>query len=136
MGLKSGRLVVIFVIALAFTITAGYSQASDIGNLRDRAEAGDARSQRELGNSYLIGVGVPKDESQAAIWYRKAAEHGDAEAQFLLAMLYEQGRGVPKDAGQAAVWYQKSAAKGNTFAKQKVSELQQVQQAPASKGIK
>jgi outer membrane protein OmpA-like peptidoglycan-associated protein len=46
--------------------------------LRAKAEAGDARSQVELGLRYIDGVGVRKDFTQAAEWFRKAAMQGDA----------------------------------------------------------
>ena len=42
--------------------------------LTKAAEQGDAEAQRELGNCYDKGYGVPKDEKKAAYWYNKAAE--------------------------------------------------------------
>ena len=41
--------------------------------------------------------GLPRDDKQAAEWYRKAAEQGVAEAQVNLGNLYLAGRGVPRD---------------------------------------
>ncbi|MBQ7249238.1 MAG: sel1 repeat family protein, partial [Deltaproteobacteria bacterium] len=61
---------------------------------------------------------VPKDESQAVEWYRKAAEQGMAVAQYNLGLMYDHGRGVPKDEGQAMEWYRKAAEQGHAEAQQ------------------
>jgi TPR repeat protein len=42
-----------------------------------------------------------------------------------LGVLYQEGQGVAQDYAQARLWYQKAADKGNTYAKQKLSDLQQ-----------
>jgi TPR repeat protein len=54
---------------------------------------------------YEAGRGLPKDDREAFIWYRKAAEGGDATGQFLLGRMHQKGRGVPMDAAEAALWY-------------------------------
>jgi Sel1 repeat len=53
------------------------------------------------------GRGVPRDETEAvtwlrkaaeaAKWSRKAAEQGHASAQYFLGYIYEKGQGVPRD---------------------------------------
>jgi TPR repeat protein len=48
-----------------------------------------------LGELFEAGQGVPRDEAQAANWYRRAAEQGYANAQYNLAALYAVGKGVP-----------------------------------------
>jgi hypothetical protein len=65
---------------------------------------------------YAEGEGVPQDDGQAAMWYRKAAERGHADAQFLLGALYEEGRGIPRDDAQAVYWYGKAAEQGHSYA--------------------
>ena len=47
---------------------------------RKAAEQGDADSQLDLGWMYLDGLGVPKDEKEAAKWFQKAADQGLEEA--------------------------------------------------------
>jgi uncharacterized protein len=74
------------------------------------AEQGDAEAQYSLGLMYDNSKGVPKDDAQAAIWYRKAAEQGDANAQVALGEMYASGEGVPQDYGQAHMWFNLAAA--------------------------
>jgi TPR repeat protein len=83
-----------------------------VTQLRERANAGDASAQFNLGLLYFKGEGVPKDDTQAAIWYRKAAEQGNANAQHNLGGLYLMGQGVPKDDTQTVRWYMKAAEQG------------------------
>jgi len=53
---------------------------------------------------HAYGLGVPKDHTEAAKWFRRAADAGEVWAQFHLAVDYTQGRGVPQDCIQAHVW--------------------------------
>ena len=55
---------------------AEQGDADDIASIRKKAEQGDADAQYNLGFMYANGRGVPKDEVEAVIWYRKAAEQG------------------------------------------------------------
>jgi hypothetical protein len=43
------------------------------------ADAGSAVGLDNLGTMYDQGQGVPKDDAQAASWYRKAADAGNAD---------------------------------------------------------
>jgi uncharacterized protein len=70
-------------VALAQTPT-------DIATLRVRANAGDADAQTSLAIAYFNGEGIPQDDAQAMLWFRKAAEQGDAAAQFNLGAIYER----------------------------------------------
>jgi TPR repeat protein len=62
---------------------------------------------------YGNGLGVARDEAEAARWYKKAAELGDAEAQFKLGNMFYQGDGVPKDNVEARRWYRMAADQGH-----------------------
>jgi len=77
------------------------------------ANAGNQSAQRNLAVIYDQGLGVTKDASKAATWYRKAAETGNRDATFQLATMYEDGRGVPQDSKQALDWYRKAALLGD-----------------------
>jgi TPR repeat protein len=80
---------------------------------RPLAEEGDALARTVLGLIHLNGRGVPKDEVQAARWFRLAAEDGDAQAQFHLGNLYSEGLGVPQDHAEAVKWYHLAADQGD-----------------------
>jgi TPR repeat protein len=88
------------------------SDAKVVAKVLAKAKAGDAGAQFNLGTFYAYGAGVPKNETQAAIWFRKAAVQGDALAQVELGVAYERGNGVPQDYAQAAVWYRKAGEQG------------------------
>ena len=44
-----------------------------IQELQQKAEAGDANSQYEVAFYYAYGIGIEKDDTKAAYWYKKAA---------------------------------------------------------------
>jgi len=52
-----------------------------------------ANAQNNLGAMYHDGRGVPKDDAQAAVWWRKAAEQGDAAAQTNLKRISDKSQG-------------------------------------------
>jgi len=66
---------------------------------------------------YAYGEGVPKDEMEAAKWYRKAAERGSALGQSNLGHAYFTGQGVAKDEIEAYKWWLLAKAQGNENAK-------------------
>ena len=81
--LKESRpagLFAILLLPLLVLLTACGSKES-VKSLKEKAQAGDAQAQYDLGVAYADGKGVPKDEVEAVKWYRKAAEQGDASAQ-------------------------------------------------------
>ena len=80
---------------------------------RRGAEQGSAGAQLLLGNMYLFGQGVAKDDQLAVFWYRKAAEQGHAGTQAVLGSMFAEGRGVLKDDRQAAFWFNKAAEQGD-----------------------
>jgi TPR repeat protein len=81
-----------------------------------KAEAGDAKSQFNLGVMYSIGKSVPIDDLMAFKWYEKAATQGFAAAQYNLGLMYDEGDGVPKDHAKAFEWFQRAAALGDADA--------------------
>jgi TPR repeat protein len=52
----------------------------------------------------VTGRGVPRDDAQAVIWYRRAAERGDIAGERGLGLMYLEGRGVPQDLTLASQW--------------------------------
>jgi TPR repeat protein len=68
---------------------------------------------------YSKGEGVPKDDEEAARWYRKAADQGHADAQAKLGLMYYTGVGViprGKDYREAIHWFRKAADQGHADA--------------------
>lgn len=68
------------------------------------ATQGEVGAQYNVGNLYKDGVGVQRNYSQAAYWYRKAAEKGHRRARSELGNLYLNGRGVPQNAVEGTAW--------------------------------
>lgn len=69
------------------------------------AQQGDAEAQFSLGNMFVEGQGIPRDEQQAASWFRKAAEQGFVAAQVNLGVMYTQGQGVELNLVEAHKWF-------------------------------
>ncbi len=91
--------------------------------LRQAALRGDANAQFVVASRYLEGKVVPRDEEQAAQWYRRAAIQGLASAQYRLGSMYEHGRGTPLDREAAQVWYEQAAGRGNIMAMHNLAVL-------------
>jgi TPR repeat protein len=112
--MKASRLIFTLLLASSVAVVqlAGQQTKADqkpIEQVKAKAEAGDAKSQVELGLRYDKGAGVVKDHTEAAKWYRKAAEQNYAEAQYNLGVGYYKGEGVAKDQAEAVKWYRKAA---------------------------
>lgn len=79
--------------------------------------------QRVLGEAYLNGNGVKKDEAEAVKWFRKAAEGGDADGQRDLGHALAAGQGIGSDPVEACKWFSRAAEKGDNAAKQELDRL-------------
>ncbi len=80
------------------------------------ANNGNSLAQYQIGNCYLNGLGIEKNEKKALGWYLKSAERGNSNAQYQLGYFYEYGIGTIKDEIKAFKWYLKSAEGGNSDA--------------------
>ena len=76
---------------------------------RKAAEQGHASSQANLGELYVEGKGVPKDDATGLSWLKKAVDQDNPSGQHALAKLYAEGRGVPKDEAEAARLFELAA---------------------------
>ena len=119
--MKASRL--IFTLLLAWSVAVAQLVAQPtkadqkpIEEVKAKAEAGNAKSQVELGLRYDKAAGVLKDRAEAAKWYRKAAEQNYAPAQNNLGLCYEHGEGVAADRVQAMKWYRKAAEQNDADA--------------------
>ena len=92
------------MVACALTCTACTMMAADMSleECREKAAAGDAEAQWQLGQRYEEGRGVGKSALRAVIQYKKAAEQNHQEACARLSELYSRGEFVKKDLVLAA----------------------------------
>ncbi len=121
--MKAKYLVWIFVCLLEASSVPLQAQPSEINQIADasakfeaikaKAEKGDSTAEGQLGSFYFAGIGVAKNEVEAARWFRKAAEEGDAHAQCGLGDCYNSGFGLTRDETEAAKWYRKAAENGS-----------------------
>ena len=81
-----------------------------------RPSSGFARAQFSLGLLHERGEHVPRSQTEATAWFRKAAEQGWRDAQLALATQYFLGRGAPRDYAEAARWYERAAEQGDAGA--------------------
>lgn len=106
-----------------------YSTA--LRKLKPLASVGDSHAQYVLGEMYATGKGVPKNDSEAIYWFRRAAigTRGESDpaaaAELAVAKSYAQGIGVKADANESAKWLRKAADGGS---KEAAAELQKPQQ--------
>jgi TPR repeat protein len=73
------------------------------------ARYGLAEAQVRLGQMFLDGVGVMRDEAVALKWFLCAARKGSREAMNMAGRCYENGWGIEEDLAGAAGWYRSSA---------------------------
>jgi TPR repeat protein len=101
---------------------------------RPRAEAGDGAAQTLMAEILSRGLGVPRNETEAAMWYQRAAEQGVPEAQFQYALLLMDGRFVKKDEKEAYALLQAAAEAGNQLAQFNFAQLL-VRREPGDSGM-
>jgi len=87
--------------------------ADALSILRPLADAGNAHAQTRLGDAYVEGRGIPRDDAAAGRWYEKAALQGETGAQVKLAAMYLNGNGVLRNYNLAYVWYGTAARLGS-----------------------
>lgn len=96
---------------------------SELADLLERAEGGEAEAQFALGLRYRDGEGVSQSYREAARWFDAAANSGHVAAQMNLGVMYRQGVGVPKDVDLARVWLHAAARAGNPEAQKYLGEV-------------
>lgn len=99
------------------TIPAKYSDKEKLfRRYMSEAKTGDSHARYLLGLMFHEGVGVDKDDLQAAGMFMQAARQGLPEAQSALGLMYYQGVGVKRDLGKAKRWLEKAALRGDANA--------------------
>ncbi|MDE7379926.1 MAG: sel1 repeat family protein [Clostridia bacterium] len=73
------------------------------------ADHGFTTAYCDVGNMYLNGEGVPKDEYQAVEWFKKAVEKGSLYGMYLYGKCLMDGTGVAQDKEKGIKLYVKAA---------------------------
>jgi TPR repeat protein len=103
------------------------TRAIDNGNpaqafklLSPLASSGNPAAQYRLGILYYLGQGVPEDENQAVILWKKAAAQGSTDAMYQLGSAFlfgsQAAKTVPDPDREAAIWYFQAASAGHVEA--------------------
>ncbi len=117
------RLASVVCLGWCLGSSADAGDGTAIGELKARANGGDANAQVQLGLRYLQGNGVEKNPAEAAKWYQKAAQQTNHVALFSLARMYENGQGVPRNPAEALKYYRKAAEEGYSVAQRILSGM-------------
>ena len=88
-----------------------------------KAKEGDAAAQTLAAVIYSRGLGVPRDEEEAAKWYGKAAAQGDPHAEFQYALMLIDGTVVPKNLDRAYKLMKDAADHGNHLAEFNLAQM-------------
>ncbi|HEX3494211.1 MAG TPA: tetratricopeptide repeat protein, partial [Methylocella sp.] len=80
------------------------------------ADPGDGPAMTLIGELYSQGLGVRRDATEAARWYKLAAERSDRQAIFALGIAKLKGEGVPQDRAGAAELFEQAAAQDHSGA--------------------
>ena len=91
------------------------SKNDDQAKLKERADAGDANAQRELGTR-LLASEKAEDKTDGLNLIKKAATQGNTEAQNQLGNLFFASLTVSQNKEEAFKWYLKAAEQGFTSA--------------------
>ena len=97
--------------------TGGGSAWSDLKELQQAAEKGNAKAEAQLGEMLLRGEGIAKDEARGVALLEKAARAGQSAAAFRIGMLLAGGEaGVASDPVRALDYFRAAAAGGEAEA--------------------
>lgn len=94
------------------------------GELLQKANLGDARSQYLVGNVYYYGTGSKNPNyAEALEWFYKASDQDYAPAQYQVGRMYANGQGLRPDKIAAIKWYKKAAEGGDRWAQRHLGEI-------------
>ena len=80
---------------------------------KQKAQNGDVKAMKTVGNAYYDGRGVRQDYEEAVRWFKKAAERGSSAAMYSLGRMYYYGEGVNEDNSKAFNWFLKAVETDN-----------------------
>lgn len=91
---------------------AAQTERPSAAEVRERAAAGDADAQWQVGMDHLQGNGTPVDEQEAYRWVVRASEGGSIRGMISRGVMLALGQGVAQDEAAARTWYQRAAETG------------------------
>lgn len=94
-----------------------------VARARLAAEGGDLDAIVYLGWCFSSGSGVPRNKTEAMVWYRLAGARGRVDAQLALGWMYYLGEGEGRDLSESAAWYRMAARQGNLKARQMLRKM-------------
>jgi TPR repeat protein len=97
------------------------ARADDL--LAQSAAQGFPQAQVALGENFLNGAGVAKDDEGAVKLFRAAAEAGEPQGMYDFGAALAGGIGVAKDSAQAITWYERAAEFGQPNAMQGLAQM-------------
>lgn len=100
-----------------------------------RARAGDPAAQTLVAEILSRGLGIARNDAEAAKWYALASEQGIPEAQFQYALILLDGRYAPKDPKGAYALMEAAAEAGNALAQFNFAQML-VEREPGETGMK
>ncbi|KAI8887598.1 HCP-like protein [Backusella circina FSU 941] len=77
----------------------------------------------KLGELYLNGDGVEKNEQTAFDYFKIAADQGHVNAQYKLGFIYDNGLGLDQDYVTAIAWYKKAASQNHITANYRLGRM-------------
>jgi TPR repeat protein len=101
-------------VLLGMRYTAGALQNYEkaVSLFQAAADKNNADGEYYMAVAYLNGFGVPKDEAQAAKWFKRSADRGHAVAQYWFGEMTAKGRGGLTEDWKAALPFFKKGAHG------------------------
>jgi TPR repeat protein len=99
-----------------------------------KAQLGQAAAQTLVAELLNNGLGIRRNQADAAFWYEQAAKAGDANAQFKYALMLMDGKLVKRDRKLADEMMEKAAAGGNPEAQFNIAQIK-VAATPGEKGL-
>ena len=92
-----------------------YLTLQEFADKLSQAQDNNPEAQLWIGKKYANGIGpvVPRIDTKAVEWFKKAAKGGNVEAMRSLGVMYKSGRGVKRDVNEAARWYEKAYDKND-----------------------
>lgn len=97
---------------------------SQLALIRRYADAGEADALAVIGQAYLYGLGLPRDQAEGVAFLARAADAGDWPAASQLGRIYQYGNaGQAKDAAKAARYYVRAVELGDPVGRSRLEDL-------------